>query len=130
MNFYKELKGYVEGKVPYFSCRKNLAMKCVIICVKISLRTVCKYGRFEVDRAKGTQGKRSTFNWFEYELIITKVKLISILPLFPQSKIIGQINPFLLWGFFGASSTKFIITQLILAQFLWFQVCRMTLDAL
>jgi hypothetical protein len=33
-------------------------------------------------------GKRSTFNWFEYELIITKVELILILPLFPQSKII------------------------------------------
>jgi hypothetical protein len=36
--------------------------------------------------------KRSTFKWFERAFIITKVELISILPLFPQSKLIGQIK--------------------------------------
>jgi hypothetical protein len=35
--------------------------------------------------------KRSTFKWFEWAFIITKVELISILPLFPQSKLIGQL---------------------------------------
>ena len=40
--------------------------------------------------------KRSTFKWFEWTFIITKIELISILPLFPQSKIIGQIKYYFL----------------------------------
>jgi hypothetical protein len=33
------------------------------------------------------------------------------------------INPFLLWGLFGASSTKFIITWPLMVGFWWFQAC-------
>jgi hypothetical protein len=100
MNSEVELKGYVEGKVPYFSRQKKIGREMRELCEDHHFAPFANMDDLNTgprERNLGIShinmnGKRSTFKWFKWAFIITKVEHISILPLFPESKIIGQIK--------------------------------------